>query len=178
MTTTTAIQRPDVDEHRALLEDVGLFDRSERGKLSVTGDEAGEFLDSLLSNDVKSLTEGTGCYATLLTHKGRLLADVRVLRTLEGIWLDTERPGLQALFDALTQFRIGYRAELHKQTLQRGLVSLIGPGSDGILARAPGEDEHDHVATDVAGRPVRAIRTDLGIDVLRLSEDGETIAAA
>ena len=54
---------------------------------------------------------GSGCYATLLTHRGHLLADVRVLRTAEGVWLDTERPGLQALFDALTQFRIGYRAE-------------------------------------------------------------------
>ncbi|MCA1690215.1 MAG: folate-binding protein, partial [Actinobacteria bacterium] len=178
MTTTTSIQRPDVDEHRALLEDVGLFDRSERGKLSVTGDEAGEFLDSLLSNDVKSLTEGTGCYATLLTHKGRLLADVRVLRTVEGIWLDTERPGLQALFDALTQFRIGYRAELHKQTLQRGLLSLIGPGSDRLVRAGVGLEEHANAAVAVGGVDVLAVRTDVGIDLICPSSETDELRSA
>ncbi|MEA2266673.1 MAG: hypothetical protein QOE27_2256 [Solirubrobacteraceae bacterium] len=179
MTTTAQVQRPDIDEHRALLEDVGLFDRSERGKLSVTGDEAGEFLDSLLSNDVKSLAEGAGCYATLLTHKGRLLADVRVLRTAaEGIWLDSERPGLQALFDALTQFRIGYRAELHKQTLQRGLLSLIGPGSDRVVGAGLGAEEHANVGAAIGGVDVLAVRTDVGIDLICPSEETAELRSA
>jgi folate-binding protein YgfZ len=166
MTRTASVQRPDADQHRALVEGVGLFDRSERGKLAVTGEEAAEFLDSLLSNDVKGLAAGTGCYATLLTHKGRMLADVRVLRTGEGVWLDTERPGLQALFDALRQFGIGYRAELHKQTLQRGLLSLIGPGSDDLVAGPPGPDEHANTPASIAGVEVLAVRTDVGIDVI------------
>ena len=41
---------------------------------------------------------------------------------------------LQSLFDALHQFRVGYDAQLHKRTLQRGLLSLIGPGCDAALA--------------------------------------------
>ena len=178
MTTTTAPIRPDAAEHRELREGVGLFDRSERGKLAVTGEEAADFLDSLLSNDVKGLAEGAGCYATLLTHKGRMLADVRVLRTAEGVWLDTERPGLQALFDALRQFRIGYRAELHKRTLERGLFSLIGPGADRLLPAPPGEAEHANVAAVVGGVDVVAVRTDVGIDLICDSARAAELRAA
>jgi glycine cleavage system aminomethyltransferase T len=152
MTRAASVQRPDAVQHQVLSGGVGLFDRSERGKLSVTGEEARDFLDSLLSNDVRGLAEGTGCYATLLTHKGRMLADVRVLRTADGVWLDTERPGLQALFDALRQLRIGYKAELHKQTLQRGILSLIGPGADELLAaEPPGPEEYENRSATVAG---------------------------
>ena len=46
-----------------------------------------------------------------------MLAEVRVLRTEDELLLDTERVALQALFDALHQFRVGYDAQLHKRTL-------------------------------------------------------------
>jgi folate-binding protein YgfZ len=177
MTTIASIQRPDAAEHQALVAGVGLFDRSERGKLAVTGDEAADFLDSLLSNDVKGLGVGDGCYATLLTHKGRMLADVRVLRTQAGVWLDTERPGLQALFDALTQFRIGYRAELHKQTLQRGLLSLIGPAADDLVGEAPGPVEHANTKTAIAGVESLVVRTDVGLDMICAADDVAALRA-
>jgi folate-binding protein YgfZ len=178
MTTIASMQRPDAAEHQALVAAVGLFDRSERGKLAVTGDEAAAFIDSLVSNDVKSLVAGGGCYATLLTHKGRMLADVRVLRTHDGVWLDTERPGLQALFDALTQFRIGYRAELHKQTLQRGLLSLIGPAADELVDGAPGAEEHANAPVSIAGVEALAVRTDVGLDLICAADDVTALGAA
>jgi len=166
MTPNAATQHPDAVEHRAALDGVGLFDRSERGKLLITGEEAAEFLDSLLSNDIRALVPGGGAYAALLTHKGRLLADVRVLRTDEGVWLDTERPGLQALFDALRQFGIGYKAQLHKRTLERGLLSLLGPGADALVPNPPADAEHANTTATVAGSEVIAVRTDLGIDLI------------
>jgi tRNA-modifying protein YgfZ len=170
MTTTTLAAPPDPVEHSTLLEGVGLFDRSERGKLAVTGDEAAAFLDSMLSNDVGAIPVGGGVYSTLLTHKGRILADPRVIRTTEGFLLDTERIGLQALFDAIRQLRIGYRAELHKRTLERSLVSLIGPSADALVTDAPGTDEHANTETTVAGTPVTALRTPVGIDLIFVSE--------
>ncbi|HEX4033008.1 MAG TPA: folate-binding protein [Solirubrobacteraceae bacterium] len=164
--------------YRAATEAAALLDRSERGKLALSGSQAAEFLDSLLSNDIASIETGHGASAALLTHKGRLLADVRVLRSVDELELDCERAALQALFDALSGYRIGYDAELHKRTLQRGLLSLIGPGGDALLDRAPGTVEHDHVEAAIDGRAVRLIRTDVGIDVLCTSEDSEAIAAA
>jgi folate-binding protein YgfZ len=166
-------------QYRAATEEVALLDRSQRGKLALGGEDAVAFLDSLLSNDIAAIAIGGGADATLLTHKGRMLAEVRVLRGDQELELDTERAGLQALFDALNNFKIGYRAQLHKRTLERGLLSLIGPGTDALLgAQAPPAGEHDHVGAQLAGRPVRLIRTALGVDVLCHSQDTAAVAAA
>jgi folate-binding protein YgfZ len=167
-----------VDPHyRAATEAVALLDRSGAGKLAMSGSQAAEFLDSVLSNDIAGLSVGHGADAALLTHNGRMLAEVRVLRSEEELLLDTDRVALQALFDALTRFRIGYQAELHKRTLERGLLSLIGPAAESLLASAPGPAEHEHVAATLAGAPVRLIRTDLGVDVLCAAEQTTLIAA-
>ena len=107
-----------------------------------------------------------------------MLADVRVLRTADGVWLDTERPGLQALFDALTQFRIGYRAQLHKQTLQRGLLSLIGPGADALVPTPPGPEEHANAPATIAGVELLAVRTDVGVDLICAAEHVDELRAA
>jgi tRNA-modifying protein YgfZ len=164
--------------YAAATEGVALLDRSERGKLAVSGEERAAYLDSVLSNDIAAVAVGGGTDATLLTHKGRMLAEVRVLATEDELLLDTERVGLQALFDALRQFRVGYRAQLHKRTLECGLLSLIGPAADAALALAPGAAEHSHVASSVAGLEVRAIRTDVGIDLLCASEEAAAVAEA
>jgi tRNA-modifying protein YgfZ len=168
--------------YRAASDAVALLDRSERGKLALSGADAAAFLDSLLSNDIAGLRAGAGADAALLTHKGHLLAEVRVLAAEQELLLDCERAALQALFDALNSYRIGYRAELHKRTLECGLLSLIGPASEGLLPAAPGPAEHDHIALELAGARARAIRTDTGIDLLCSSEDtaalGDALAQA
>jgi tRNA-modifying protein YgfZ len=165
-------------QYRAATEAVALLDRSERGKLAVSGPQAAEFLDSLLSNDIAGLRPGGGIDATLLTHKGRMLAEVRVLCTEDELALDTERVSLQALFDALQRFRVGYDIEVHKRTLALGLLSLIGPGSDGALANPPNAAEHAHHSTRLDGHAVRVIRSDVGIDVLCESEHTAAVSAA
>ena len=113
--------------HRALTRGAGVVDRSELGKLALTGTQAKELLNGQVSNDVEALGPGTGCYATLLTNKGKMLGDLRVLDTGAELLLLTERASLQALFDQLRRGAIGWQAELHKRTIQQGLLSVIGP---------------------------------------------------
>jgi folate-binding protein YgfZ len=154
-------------DYRAITEACGLLDRSERGKLALSGADAASFLQGQVSNDVEGLAPGTGCYAAFLTPKGKMLGDVRILATADELLLDTERVALQALFNMIRRFSLGYQVELHKRTVERGLLSLIGPGA----AQVVGVDdlpleEHAHVAITIGDIPVRAIRTDVGIDLL------------
>src|SRR5579884_2480758 len=163
--------------YRAAVEACGLRDRSERGKLALAGSEAKTFLQGQVSNDVESLEAGTGCYAALLTPKGKMLADLRILDTGEELLLDTERIALQGLFNAIRRTMIGYHAELHKRTLERGLVSLIGPEALSVaraqsLAEAP---ENAHVPHRLEHIATRAIRTDVGIDLLCAAADTEEL---
>jgi tRNA-modifying protein YgfZ len=155
----------ETSEYQAVTEGAGVVDRSERGKLALTGADAKSFLQGQVTNDVEGLAPGSGCYAAFLTPKGKMLGDLRVLDTGEELLLDTERVALQALFNMIRRFSIGYDVELHKRTLERGLVSLIGPASDSLVAGVP-QAEHAHVGLTVGELAVRAIRTDVGIDLM------------
>jgi tRNA-modifying protein YgfZ len=155
-------------DYATLTEGCGLFDRSERGKLALSGADTKVFLQGQVSNDTVSLTPGTGCYAAFLTPKGKMLGDLRVLDTGDELLLDTERVALQELFNMIRRYSLGYDVELHKRTIESGLLALVGPLADEIVVAAfgdgavPGAAEHGHV--QVGG--VRAIRTDVGIDLL------------
>src|SRR5271168_1808434 len=182
---TTEIPALEV-EYRALTHACGLIDRSERGKLALTGPGAVEFLNGQVTNELALLHCGEGCYAAFLTHKGKMLGDLRILAVGERaggapseLLLDTERVALQALFDMIHRFRVGYEMELIKRTLQNSLFSLVGPGADAVIARAlaegtapqpapadgsaePGGEppalpatEHAHRSAVIAGRAVR-----------------------
>lgn len=172
-------------EYRVLKQGCGLIDRSERGKLALTGTERKSFLAGQVTNDTEGLTPGSGCYAAFLTHKGKMLGDLRVLDVDDGagaepeLLLDTERATLQALFDLVRRFKIGYDVELHKRTVQRGLLSLVGPQARAVAgAEAVPVDEHAHRPGELAGHPVRFIATDLGIDVLCDADATDEVRAA
>ncbi len=164
-------------DYAALVEGCGLLDRSERGKLALTGPSAVEFLNGQVTNELATLRPGEGCYAAFLTHKGKMLGDLRILAVGESadappseLLLDTERVALQGLFDMIRRFKIGYQLELHKRTLERGLLSLIGPRAAAIAVDGPenvlADIEHANVATLIDGIRALAVRTDLGVDLI------------
>jgi folate-binding protein YgfZ len=166
VSATTAA--PSSADYRIITEACGLFDRSERGKLALSGPEAATFLQGQVTNDVEALTPGTGCYAAFLTPKGKMLGDLRILAREDELFLDTERVALQALFNLIRRGLIGYQAELHKRTLERGLLSLIGPEALAVAGVAGLADalEHTHTRVRLADIEALAIRTDVGLDLL------------
>jgi tRNA-modifying protein YgfZ len=166
-------------ELRAVTDGAGLVDRSERGKLALTGADAKEFLAGQVTNDIVGLTPGAGCYAAVLTPKGKMLGDLRVLDAGDELLLDTDRSALQAVFDNLRRATIGFRVEIHKRTLQRGLLSLVGPRAREVAgAGALPFAEHAHQAATIGGANVRVIATDVGVDVLCLTEDAAAVRDA
>jgi tRNA-modifying protein YgfZ len=170
-----------LDADRAVREACGLLDRSERGKLAFTGTQAKELLNGQLTNDIEALTPGTGCYAALLNPKGKMLGDARVLDTAGEVWLDTERSALQAIFNVLHRANLGFDAELHKRTLQCGLLSLVGPDARrvaGAEAEALPDAEHANAATAIDGIAARAIVTDVGVDLICDAEQTAALTAA
>jgi tRNA-modifying protein YgfZ len=179
-------------EYATLTERCGLVDCSERGKLALTGSGAVEFLNGQVTNELVGLRPGEGRYAAFLTHKGKMLGDLRILAVGEGVegepnelLLDTERNALQALFDMIRRFKVGYQVELHKRTLERSLLSLVGPDAVQVVTRAfaldpvaLAEPEHSHLLVRLDRTPVRLIRTDTGIDVLLDSAEFAAVRAA
>jgi folate-binding protein YgfZ len=191
-TDTVAGSHADVleREYASLVDGCGLLDRSERGKLALTGPGAVEFLNGQLTNELSTLCPGMGCYAAFLTPKGKMLGDLRVLAVGEDepvapgeLLLDSERVALQALFDMIRRFKIGYEVELHKRTLERGLLSLIGPdaGATAGVARAESgalaETEHANAGVEIDGIHALAVRTDVGVDLICEATDTQALSA-
>ena len=157
---------PEIDaEYRELREGAGLLQRFERSVLEVRGSDAAEFLQGQLTNDIQGLAAGEGCYAAMLNPKGRIVADMRVLRTgPESFLLETESAAHQAVLRDLRMYKIGRRVEVGDAP-ERSVVSLIGPRSDEVASTAtglrPGPEEHSLV-----GEGLVAVRTDVGVDLI------------
>ncbi len=172
-----AATTPLVSSYRVLKEGAGLLDRSESGKLALTGPQAAEVLNGQVSNEVEALEPGSGVYAALLTNKGKMLGDLRVLNTGSELLLLTERVALQPLFDALRRGAIGWQAELHKRTLQQALFSVIGPQARSVTGDVDAV-EHANRRIELGGAAVLLVATDLGVDVVCAAEDAERVRRA
>ena len=165
--------------YRALTEACGLVDRSERGKLALIGPDAKTFLHGQVTNDIEGLEPGRGCYAAFLTHKGKMLGDMRVLDLGDELLLDTERATLQELFNMIRRFKLGSDVELHKRTLEMGLLSLIGPDARRVAGvRSLSGPEHANARAEIDGTPVILAVTDTGVDVFCGADDTAAVRAA
>ena len=149
-------------EYELLTESVGLVDRSGRAKFLVRGGEAVDFLQGQVSNDVEALQPGSGCYATILTHKGKLRTDLRILRGDDWLWLDTEAIGHAVIRHTLETYSLGRDVRFEDLTESRSLLSLIGPAARERLDAAPPPEEHAFVE----GEYGLYVSTDAGIDVI------------
>jgi folate-binding protein YgfZ len=126
--------RPPVDqyadplkEYHAVKGDVGALDLSHLGKLRVSGRDRVRYLHNMLSNDIKGLGEGQGCYAALLTHQGRMEADAYALAFAEDIWLESSLAGKDRLLQTLTKYIVADIVTVEDWTEKLGVLSLQGP---------------------------------------------------
>jgi folate-binding protein YgfZ len=174
-------------DYELLTRSVGLVDRSDRAKFVVRGREAADFLQGQVSNDVEALPPGAGCYAVVLTHKGKLRTDLRILRGTDlgaspaeagalaedCFWLDTEAIGHAVLRHMLSTYTLGRDVRWEDLTEDHAILSLIGPAADTLAEQAPEAVEHSFTDTGAG----LWVRTDLGIDVLCASARADELRA-
>jgi len=75
-----------------------------RGLITVHGKEAVQFLDGMITNDMKTLAEGQQMLAAFPNAQGRLLALVRVQRHDDRFLIETEEATREKLFQNLFRF--------------------------------------------------------------------------
>jgi len=128
-------------EYRLARERAVLFDLSHRGKVEVTGSDAGTFLHNLCSNDIKDLAVGAGCEAFFLTVQARVVGHALISHRLladgrHAFWLDLV-PGLaEKLLKHLDRYLISEQVEFTDQTRAFAQFHLAGPEAKAILEQA------------------------------------------
>ncbi len=71
------------EEHQAVREAVGVFDISHMGELVATGAQAGEWLNTMLTNNIDKLEVGAGQYTFLLNEEAGIIDDLIAYRIEE-----------------------------------------------------------------------------------------------
>lgn len=131
-----AAQAGQTNEYRAAREEVAWADLSAREQLQVTGPDRVSYLQGMVTNDVEKLPVGASCYAAVLTPKGAMVADARVLKLAEALVVDTGGGCGEALRAFLDKYLISEEAEVVPAP-QYAVVALVGPKAAGLLAALP-----------------------------------------
>ncbi len=125
-------------EYRAAQAGAALFDTSDRGRVSVRGRDAADFLHRLLANHVKALGPGSGNANLLLSPKGKVLFAFDLARQSEGFELSTP-PGRAAdLRTALERYHFAEALELTDSSAGHAPLELSGPAAAAVLGKLLG----------------------------------------
>ena len=106
-----------------------------RGRVDVRGSDAERGRDGMVTNETRVLSPGGGCYAALLTPKGRIVADLHVLAREDGYWLDTSAWVVPNLLQRLERYIVADDVKLTDRTADFGRFSLEGPEATARLVR-------------------------------------------
>jgi folate-binding protein YgfZ len=114
-------------EHAALHENAGVIDLSFRSRICLTGADRTRFLHGQVTNDVKKLRIGEGCYSAITTAKGKMESDLNIFVLADELLLDFE-PGLTEKISArLEKFIVADDAQIVDAAPHYGLLSVQGP---------------------------------------------------
>jgi folate-binding protein YgfZ len=118
----------------------GLFDLSSRGRVEVSGAEAVQFLNGMLTNDVAKLEDGAWMSAAFPNVQGRLIAPARVTRRGDRFVFDTEPATHERMFKSLERFTLAGDFRVRDLTSETAMLSLQGAGAAQLVAAVLGED--------------------------------------
>ena len=110
---------------------VGVLAPTDRTLISVTGDDAHEWLQGQITNQCEGATPGDSVYGFILTLKGRVMADAWAYFDEDGIWLEVPGESTAALIERLDRYIIMEDVDL-EQGADLRLVVAQGPRSGEI----------------------------------------------
>jgi len=153
-------------------------DRSERGRIVVSGSDRASYLQGLLTNDIVALKAGHGCYAAYLTAQGRMIADLHVYELGDVVLLAMPGDVKDTVLAKLDQFIFTEDVQLGDVTATFAQIAVVGPAAAEGVARALGsEGREGGRASDLRALPehgnLRAQWSGGAAIVTRITDAGE-----
>ncbi len=125
-------------EYLAATGAAAFVDLSSRQQLVVTGEDRVTFLHGMVTNDINGLAEGASCQVAMLTAKGAMVGEGRVLKRHDALIVDTGAGFGGAVHDFLQKYLISEDAEVVLSE-QFCVVGLLGPDAETWLKRVPAD---------------------------------------
>ena len=92
------------------IKDVYILD--DRAILYVNGEDAKEFLQNLISNDVNKVSDTNSCFTSLLSPQGKFLFEFIIIKHKSGYIIDCEKPQVDELFKQLSVYKLRSKVEI------------------------------------------------------------------
>jgi folate-binding protein YgfZ len=156
----------DAARHRA-----AIVDRSNGGRIVVSGADRASYLQGLLTNDIVALKAGQGCYAAYLTAQGRMIADLYVYELGDVLLLRLAGDVKDTVLAKLDQFIFSEDVQLGDVTDTFAQIAVVGPHAARVVSSATGIalesleplPDHGNLRSSWRGTPVIITRvTDTG----------------
>jgi aminomethyltransferase len=122
------------EEHLAVRRDVGLFDVSHMGQVETRGPQATQFLQKMLSNDVRRMPEGGAQYSVMCREDGGVLDDLFTYRLADCHYLTVTNA---ANHERDLQWLTGHAGEFDVDVIDRqadwGMLAVQGPRARALV---------------------------------------------
>lgn len=120
-------------EHSALRQTAGVLDLSFRSRVCLLGADRVRFLHGQVTNDIKKLKVGDGCYAALVSAKGKMVSDLNIYALQDELLLDFE-PGLtRTVTERLEKYIVADDVQIVDVAPHYGLLSVQGPKAEAVV---------------------------------------------
>src|SRR2546422_4285987 len=114
-------------EHRAVREDVGVFDVSHMGEFEITGSDRNAFVQRVTCNDVGALKPGQAQYSGILTKDGTFVDDCLVYRFEDKLMMVVNASNIQKDWDHILDQKGGADVRLRDISDETALLAVQGP---------------------------------------------------
>tara|TARA_Y100001936_G_scaffold164885_1_gene160994 strand:- start:933 stop:1820 length:888 start_codon:yes stop_codon:yes gene_type:complete len=84
----------------------------DRSIIYINGEDAKNFLQNLISNDINKVTENSSCFASLLTPQGKFLFEFLIIKHKSGYFIDCEKTQSNEIFKQLNLYKIRSKVEI------------------------------------------------------------------
>ena len=84
----------------------------DRAILYVNGQDAKDFLQNLISNDINKVTNNSSCFASLLTPQGKFLYEFIIVKHKSGFFIDCEKSQSEEILKQLNLYKIRSKVEI------------------------------------------------------------------
>ncbi len=84
----------------------------DRAILYINGENAKEFLQNIISNDINKVSNVNSCFSSLLTPQGKFLYEFIIVKHKSGYLLDCEKPQADELFKQLSLYKLRSKVEI------------------------------------------------------------------
>ena len=105
--------------------------------IGLSGEDARDFLQALVTQDLKLLSPERALYALLLSPQGRFMFDFFILKSQSGLWLDVYQGYKSDLLVALKRYCLRQTVSFEDMEGAYRLFGVLGDGAFNVLGLSP-----------------------------------------